>query len=110
MCCPPFNYPVVLPEPNEISGLRFATTVGKFSYPSMDVQPFFPSWTLTNDGWVPPVPFPDTPHDYGDCWRWDEPTVSWVPCNEPPAVTADVVVDQVVTPKRARAKKTAPTA
>lgn len=38
-------------------------------------QPF-PSWQLdANHDWQPPMPSPKPEKD----WRWDEPTLSWVP-------------------------------
>lgn len=42
-------------------------------------EPPFPSWTLREDGlvYIPPVPRPQD----GKPYRWDEPTLSWVPLN-----------------------------
>jgi hypothetical protein len=34
----------------------------------------YPSWSLVNNVWVPPVPYPNDANQY----NWDEETKSWV--------------------------------
>jgi hypothetical protein len=49
---------------------------------SWDIPPSpFPSWTLVDDQWVPPVPRPEE-----GLWMWNEETLSWsefTPTTEP---------------------------
>lgn len=81
MCCSIFNYPVPAKEYINKKDFSFATKVGMFVKPDLSIQPFFSSWKMTDDGWEPPIPFPQEAHLNGDCWKWDETLVSWIPCD-----------------------------